>query len=421
LLLPVGTEVDLPMIPPLDKVSVPNISAFLVCTLIIGKRIPLMPKDRNTRGLMLLYVVSPFVTALLNGDAVVAGPLFIAGMNSYDALSAVIRQMLFILPFLMGMQFFKTEKSLEEILQVLVIAAMWYSIPMLLEIRLSPQLHRWVYGYFPHSFLQQMRDGGFRPVVFIGHGLWVAFFTMMALVASVTLWCIRQKSIRSLQNSWVVSYLFVLLLLCKSMASFVYGSFLLILVRFAKPKTQLRIATIMVVIALTYPLSRGLGLFPVQIISDLAATISTDRVQSFNFRVENEDRLLDKTEYRPLFGWGTWGRNRVYDSDTGKDITVTDGRWIQVMSQFGWVGLVAEFGLLALPVFRCARLFRRVTERREAVVLASITLIMAISILDLLPNNTMSPLTWLIAGALLSRVNRLQETVQRPSNQKVRA
>ncbi len=419
LLLPLKTEVDLPMIPPLDKVTIPNISAFLVCTLIMGKRVRLLPKDKRIRVLMLVYVTSPFITAFLNSDPIVAGPLFIDGMNSYDALSAVIRQLLFILPFLMGLQFFKTQKSLEDILLVLVAAAMWYSIPMLLEIRLSPQLHRWVYGYFPHSFVQQIRAGGFRPVVFVGHGLGVAFFTMLAFVASVILWRIRRRSFWNIKNRWVVSYLFILLLLCKSMASFVYGCLLLVLIGFVRPKNQIRIALLMVIIALTYPLTRGMDLFPVQEISEIAENISAERAHSFNFRVENENRLLDKTEDRPYFGWGTWGRNRVYDSQTGKDLSVTDGRWVIVMSQFGWIGLIAEFGLLALPVIRCFTSFRLLTERREAIVLAGFSLIMGISLLDLLPNNTMTPLTWLIAGAILSRTEYVMQSVQQLSEHKV--
>lgn len=66
---------------------------------------------------------------------------------------------------------------------------------MLYEVRLSPQLHRIFYGYFPHSFAQQVRGGGFRPVVFLQHGLWVAFFAMMMTVVTFALWCQnKQKS-----------------------------------------------------------------------------------------------------------------------------------------------------------------------------------------------------------------------------------
>ena len=165
---------------------------------------------------------------------------------------------------------------------------------------------------------------------------------------------------------------------------------------------------LIVLLALSYPLIRGIGWFPINQLSGLAATVSEERAESFDFRMRNEEMLLNKTNQRPLFGWGTWGRNRIYDSITGRDISVTDGRWIIVMSQFGWAGLLAEFGLLALPVFRSATMLRYTKSPREAIVLAAVSLILSISLLDLLPNNTMSPFTWLIAGALLARTESIK-------------
>ena len=420
LLLPKGTEVDLPMIPPLDKVAIPNLAVFFVCRVIMGKKVPLLPKEFKARILMLLYIGSPFMTALLNTDALIYGPLFIEGMKPYDALSAVIRQLIFILPFLLALQFFQSQKAMEEMLMVLVIAGVWYSFPMLLEVRLSPQLHSLIYGYFPHSFIQQMRGSGFRPVVFIGHGLWVAFFTMTALVASVALWRIKRSAVQKFSNGTVVAYLAVLLVLCKSMASLLYGFFLLFLVKFLKPKIQVRIAMAMALLALTYPVSRGLDLFPVQQMSELARAVSEERAHSFDFRIRNEEVLLNKVNQRPLFGWGNWGRNRIYDLNTGRDLSVTDGRWIIVIGQFGWAGLLAEFGLLALPIFLCAKFLRYTETRREAIVLAAVSLILGVSLLDLLPNNTMSPLTWLIAGALMARVESLKASKRKILRKRLR-
>jgi len=356
---------------------------------------------------MLIYIISPFITAILNADPIVAGPTFIEGMKVYDALSAVIRQSLFILPFLLGLQFFRQGTDLEQLLLILVIASMWYSLPMLFEVRMSPQLHAWIYGYFPHSFGQQMRDGGFRPVVFIGHGLWVAFFIMTAVVAAAAFTHIR-NSIGQFSSGVVTSYLMVVLLLCKSMASVVYAGTLVTVVFLCRPKTQVRLAVIMVSIALTYPLARGAGWFPVQEISELSRAVSEARAESFDFRMRNEDMLLDKANLRPWFGWGTWGRNRIYDPRSGKDLSVTDGRWIQVIGSFGWIGLLAEFGLLALPVFSCSKALRYIKSRREAVIMAAVTLLLGINVLDLLPNNTMTPWTWLMAGALLSRAESLK-------------
>ncbi|MDD2759583.1 MAG: hypothetical protein PHH11_04755 [Methylomonas sp.] len=408
LLLPKGTEVDLPMVPPFDKVTVPNLTAFLICRFVLGRRVPLLPAVPAAKVLMLLYIISPFVTALLNPDPVVTGQTFIEGMKIYDAMAIVIRQQLFILPFLLGLRFFRSAKDMESILLVLILAGLWYSLPMLFEIRMSPQLHNWIYGYFPHSFQQQIRDGGFRPMVFIGHGLWVAFFIMTTLLAALTFHRIRRPSIRQLSNGMVIFYLAVVLLLCKSMASFVYAVIGAILISFIRPIFQARIALIMVLIAMTYPISKGLDWFPTQTIIDLAAEVSEERAKSFAMRAHNEEMLLDKANLRPWFGWGTWGRNRIYDPVLGRDISVTDGRWIQVIGMFGWVGLIAEFGLLVLAVRNSSKALRFLQSHRDATVMASVTLLLGMNVLDLLPNNTMTPWTWLLAGAVMGRAEQIR-------------
>lgn len=406
LLLPVGTSLDLPMVPPLDKSSVPNLSAYLVCVLIKGKRVPFLPRLPLARWLMLIYIISPFLTALNNEDPIAFGPVHIKGMESYDALSAVTRQLLFILPFMLGTALLRNAQDHEALLRVLVAAALFYSLPMLFEVRMSPQLHRWIYGYFPHSFVQQMREGGFRPVVFMGHGLLVAFFTMTGVVAATAFWRIRAR-VKQFSGGMMTAYLIVILLLCKSMGSMFYALVLLPLVRYGRPRQQIRVAGLMVIVALMYPLIRGWELFPSQMIHDFAASFSDERAASFDFRIANENILLEKANQRPWFGWGSWGRGRVYDPDSGRDLSITDGRWVIVLGQFGWVGLLAEFGLLALPVLRCAKALRYLPDQREAIMLAALTLILGVTLLDMLPNNPMSPWTWLLAGALLGRSDQV--------------
>ena len=55
-----------------------------------------------------------------------------------------------------------------------------YSLPMLFEVRMSPQLHNWMfYGSSPAAF-GRPRAGGFRPVVFLTQGLELALFAAMA-------------------------------------------------------------------------------------------------------------------------------------------------------------------------------------------------------------------------------------------------
>jgi hypothetical protein len=311
----------------------------------------------------------------------------------------------------LGRQFLRSSEDNVDVLRVLVIAGLAYSLPMLFEVRMSPQLHTWIYGYFPHSFEQQVRDGGFRPVVFLGHGLLVAFFIMTAGVAAAALWRAKIRVVR-LPAAGIAAYLGGVLVLCKTLGALVYGAALTVLVRFTRPQVQLRIALVLVALALLYPTLRAGDLFPTRSMLGLAESISAERAQSLKVRFDNEDQLLDRAWQRFLFGWGRFGRNRVYDEDSGGDVSITDGRWIITMGQFGFFGFLAEFGLLALAVVRATSALRFAETADEQVFLAALALIVAINIVDLLPNSSISPWTWLLAGALLGRAEALRASAR---------
>jgi hypothetical protein len=136
---------------------------------------------------------------------------------------------------------------------------------------------------------------------------------------------------------------------------------------------------------------------------DAATLISADRAASLEFRFDQEQQLLERASQRFLFGWGRFGRSRLFNEESGKDDSVADGRWIITMGQFGLFGFLAEFGLLALPILRAASALRFVVSIPDRVYVAALALIVAICIVDLLPNGILSPWTMLLAGALLGR------------------
>lgn len=86
------------------------------------------------------------------------------------------------------------------------------------------------------------------------------------------------------------------------------------------------------------------------------------------------------------------------------------------MGAFGLVGFVGTFGLLGLAVFRAATALKFTQTVREREYLAALALIVAIILIDLLPNAEIGTWTWLLAGALLGRAEALFAT----SSQKVR-
>ena len=407
LILPPVAAIDLPAVPALDKMSIPALSAWLVVRFMLRIPVPLIPESRMGQALLALFVLAPFGTILTNPEAIAVverAPL--PGLRLYDAISIIAFQAFVILTFALARSLLATAAALREILIALVIGGLAYSLPMLIEVRLSPQLNIWIYGFFQHSFEQMMRQGGFRPIVFLAHGLWVAFFAMTALLAAVSLARSAPQADRT-RLLLVSGYLFVVLVLCKSIGSLVYAVFLVPLVLFMGQRWLLRLSVAMAVLALTYPVLRSAGHIPAQEMVDFAARYSAERAHSLNYRFTNEAALLEHAFRKPWFGWGGYERNLLHDIWTGRVSTIADGRWVIVLGMFGWVGYVGEFGILALPLF----LLWREGELRGAALLAApvgaLAVIHGINMVDMLPNATLTPLTWLIAGALLGHAESL--------------
>jgi hypothetical protein len=411
LLLPVGTSIKFEGVPAFDKSSIPNLAALAGCLFIARRSLRLFHGFGVAEVLILMLLVGPFITSALNGDTITIGELVLPGVGPYDALSAAVAQFIFVLPFFLARQILRNSEDNVEILRVLVIAGLAYSLPMLFEVRMSPQLHTWIYGYFPHSFAQQYRDGGFRPVVFLGHGLLVAFFLATTAIAAAALWRTQSRVLR-LPAAGVTAWLTPVLVLCKTMSALVYGAVGMALVRFTRPRFQMRIALLLVALALLYPMLRAGELFPARSLIELSQSISSERAASLKVRFDNEDRLLDRAWQRFVFGWGRFGRNRIFDEESGKDISITDGRWIITMGSFGFFGFLAEFGLLSFAVVRAAAALRYTQSTQEQVFLAALALILAINVFDLVPNSSLSPWTWLLTGALLGRAEALASVRQ---------
>lgn len=401
LLLPVGTSMKIEMVPEFDKTSISSLAALLGCVL-VGRKFPKIFQGFGLAELLIaIFVLGPFVTAELNGDPIRVGQGMLPAESHYDALSAVVSQLIALTPFFLARQYMRNVDAPKQILRSLVIAGLFYSVLMLIEIRMSPQLNVWIFGYFPHSFIQQYRDGGFRPVVFLGHGLPVAFFAMSVAVAAAALWRTGER-IGRFRGVGLTAYFIVILALCKTLGAFLYGLILAPLVRWTSPRLQFRIAMVFVVMALSYPMMRTMDLVPTQFLLETANLVSAERESSLKTRFDNEQILLAHANQRLWFGWGRFGRNRVYGRD-GEDQSTTDGHWIITVGTFGIFGFVGEFGLLAFSVFQAAFAVKILKERNEQIYLAAIGLIVAVGMIDLLPNSFLDSWQWLVVGALLGR------------------
>ena len=77
------------------------------------------------------------------------------------------------------------------------------------------------------------------------------------------------------------------------MGAALYGALLIPLVAWARPALQLRVAVVLVVLALSYPMLRTQDLVPTRLMVSMADVISGDRASSLQFRFDHEQRLLE--------------------------------------------------------------------------------------------------------------------------------
>jgi hypothetical protein len=422
--LPERTEFDLPLIPSMNKETIPNITVFVICFMVLKLRPTLLPDGLIGKVLVILLICTPIISVIFNLDPITfatqysgrlvlmnqpVGP--IPGMRIYDAISTLLAQILLILPFFLARSILATEAALTELLRALMIAGLIYSGFILWEVRFSPQLHTHIYGFFQHDFLQMIREGGFRPIVFMPHGLWVALF--MVITAVSALHFAKQAAPNDRVRATAITvWLFGIVYLCKSLGPLLILLVLTAFVLFLRPKMQFRISVIMALVTIVYPALRGAGLIPT---GDLVAFLEArnpDRAQSLWFRFYNEDILLERAAERPVFGWGGWGRNQVFDQQSGLVLSVTDGQWIITIGSYGWIGYIALFGLLCLPLLALWWRYRQVPNAQIAPQVGVLAVMLGAMLIDLLPNATMVTLTWLIAGALLGHAELVHRRSQ---------
>ena len=135
-MLPVGAQIKFGGIPAFDKETIPNLSA-LACCIFFAKRTPkFLFALGAAEALIAVVVLSPFITSLLNSDPIHIGITYLPGVGPYDALSAAVAQFIYIIPFFLARQYLRRPEQVADILRIMTIAGLLYTVPMLLEVRL---------------------------------------------------------------------------------------------------------------------------------------------------------------------------------------------------------------------------------------------------------------------------------------------
>ncbi|MFT3925615.1 MAG: hypothetical protein QM778_23950 [Myxococcales bacterium] len=402
LVLPNWVGIKLPLFPLIEKANVVNLAMLLVLAF---KSLPGLRKPEAWWYVAALGTLfSTVLTGYTNQDPIyfAASPTFIPGLGFKDTGAVVIGNLLSVAPAsYLGMRLFRRTEDLRLIARVMVVCGLIYSIPILLEIRLSPQMHRWVYGYAgPHEWAQLMRYGGYRPLVMFGHGLVLSLFmlgpTMMATALARTggrVWKVSANA-----ASW---YLTFIIIVCKSTGVWFYAVIVLPMLRLVSSRAVLRMAVVLCLLTCAYPWLRANQVIPTKDIIAKVTEFSPDRAQSLEVRFTNEDKLIVKAMERPWFGWGSYGRNRIYD-EYGIDRCVTDGAWVMTLGSLGFVGFGFNYLFSVGAMLIAASRIARVSNAQDRNLMAGVLLMCAVMWFDTLPNAPDFTIAEFLAGALCS-------------------
>lgn len=402
LFLPV-VNFPLPGIPDLTKMSATCYGVLLAtCIYDAGRFSSFKPSWLDLP--MLIWCLCPFASSITND------------LGPYDGFSAALDQIVtWGVPYFLGRLYLSNLAGMKQLAIGIFAGGVSYVPLCLFEIRFSPQLHRIVYGYHAYAdFSQAIRYGGYRPTVFMDHGLAVGAWMMAATLSGIWLW--KTAVIKQLWNMPIKPLLAVLMItffLCKSTGAY----FLLVLgiiFLFSGKWFRTALPVFLLIVSICsylYVNAETETYFTDQIVSSLSGKVDAERVESLAFRFNNEEVLVDKARQRIVFGWGGWGRDLIFD-EQGKQLTVQDSLWIIAFGHYGRVGLSSLTASMLLPV---ASLFvlrypARSWSKREVAPVAVVTMIVVLYMLDCVLNAMINPIFILASGGISGLAMKERET-----------
>jgi hypothetical protein len=399
--LPPVLTFDAPLVPPLGKDIIPPLSALLACAVLRPRSLTRAKPGRSYDWFLTLQCLAYYGTYITNREAIWFGPRMFPGHTFHDVLSGAVSTYIYWWPpFFLGRALYKTSKDLRSLFVMVAGAGIVYTPFLAIEMKMSPQLNLWVYGFHQSDFIQTIRGGGYRPKVFMRHGLNVGFFMCFTLLAAGALVKIK-KRVLGFKPRLAMIYLLVFLILCRSAGALTYAVAFLPLILFAKVKTQTRWTRIVVLLVFSYPLCRAMGLVPVEKINDFFLSMfGQDRAGSLGYRLEQEGKVMERALTRWVFGWGAYGRMWPHDPVTGGDLFAVDGLWAIQMGVRGVAGYVTLFGMLLLPAWRARNMMARIASPQDRILVAALGIMTVVYVADMIPNSSIDPYLTFLVGVL---------------------
>lgn len=405
LLLPCVIGFNLPIFPDLDKQVLPSLWALIAC-LVMRREALLSRAFGGAEFLLVIASVGTLFTTWNNGDPLTYGPTTLPGLTTYGGISDLAGILCtWFPPFYLGRALIRTSDRLRWMMTAFVISSLCYSVLILIEVRMSPQIHRWIYGFHPSAFVQTLRWGGYRPMVFMRHGLNLALYITLALLTAAGLFRAGVRLPGRVTMGAAIGILVFVLILCKSTGAYFMAALGLPVLFLAGPVGYGRFAGSVAVLVLVYPMARAMEWIPVDdIIAWFSQQVGEERALSLWFRFHTEGELLEHARQRLWFGWGAFGRNHVYDLASGAATSVLDGLWVIMMTIGGVVGWACHFGMVTLPILTAARKLHSIERPADRGMIGTLAVVCALYVFDWVPNSSVTAELTFMVGALAGAV-----------------
>ncbi len=378
------------LIPDTGKEGVVSFSILLSVLIFDTSRLYLFRPRWFDLPVFIYAVVAPLSSSIDNG------------LGLYDGFSEVYRDTaMWLIPYLMGRIYFQTPDDLRALTLAVFTGALIYVPLCLIEMKLAPILHSTVYGFTQHSMVQSLRYGGWRPMVFMQHGLMLAAWMALGVIAGYALW--REGTLR--RHMGVPALALLLVLFVVAVMSRSANAWFMLVVGFLAVWMMRTYSTRAVLICLVllppaYVTIRTLGLWSGQGFVEMLRSINADRAASMQFRFTIEDAVIARSLEKPFFGWGGWGDWIPDATAEGEEAKAFDGMWVIILGKRGLLGMTSLLAMLLLPAVLVLLRPKPNWHVKGHLPLFALATITTLYMVDSLPNAMANPIYMVCAGAV---------------------
>jgi hypothetical protein len=340
---------------------------------------------------MAVWVLSPFLSSLANG------------LGAYDGMSAVFENLVkWGLPYWLGRIYFFERDALRDLAWGIFIGGLLYIPFCWFEIFNGPYLHWYAYGIYPDAAKYAYRLGGWRPLVFMQHGLMVALWMTLASVCGVILYLggafQEWKRWRGIAG---VSALVVTTFALRSVNAWALLAFTLVLLAVSTRMQRAWLLWLTDAVIFLYLGLRVTGLWYAFEVAHAVGAILGEKKESLLFRFVNEIQIAEPARLQPLWGWGRWGRACI-GREGGLPVLTPDSVWIAALGQQGFGGFFAILGVLFLPTLLFSvRAAPKTWLTREIAPVTACAFVVLIFALDSLANAMLIPASLIATGGIV--------------------